>query len=45
MAIEGGVLVSLAFIGSTLFFFLIGICFFNFGLKYYKFKSYININE
>ncbi|PJD95293.1 MAG: hypothetical protein CK425_09270 [Parachlamydia sp.] len=45
MVIQDELSISLAFIGATMTFLLMGIGFFNFGLKYYKSKSYIFLNE
>lgn len=44
-SLEGGILLFVSFIMATIGIFLIGVFFFNFGLKRYKAKNYILLNE
>jgi ABC-type uncharacterized transport system permease subunit len=43
--LEGGVVIPLLMIGATIIFFTSAAVFFNFGLKFYKSKNYIFINN
>ena len=45
LVLQGELSTFLVFSGATIFFFFIGICFFKFGLKSYKSKNYIFLNE
>jgi ABC-2 type transport system permease protein len=45
IVLQGGLFTFLVFIGTTAIFLFMGICFFKFGLKFYKSKSYIFLNE
>lgn len=45
IALQGGLPTFLAFFVATMLFLFMGICFFKFGLKSYKFKNYIFIND
>jgi len=45
IVLDGGLAIFLTFIVTTVLFLFIGICFFKFGLKSYKSKNYIFIND
>jgi ABC-2 type transport system permease protein len=45
IVLQGGLSTFLAFFVATMLFLFIGICFFKFGLKSYKSKNYIYIND
>jgi len=45
IVLQGGLFTFIAFIGVTMTFLFMGICFFKFGLKFYKSKNYIFIND
>jgi|694.fasta_scaffold05921_6 ABC-2 type transport system permease protein len=45
IVLQGGLSTFLAFIGATMLFLFVGMSFFKFGLKSYKSKNYIFLNE